>query len=95
MSQHFEKLLCKACKFLSIDQIKSLKNHSGIVDGIDWYSQHLWLDCQHNDNDALDTTPTDKQIALNELNRIGFEVKECKGGSELIECSPQNKKYPY
>lgn len=85
MACHWETLLCKACKFLTVDQIESLVNKgSGIYDGLDWYSNHLWLDCQHNDNDVLDFTPTDKQIALNELHRIGFEIIKCEGGTQLV-----------
>ena len=49
-SKHFETLLCKACKFLTVEQIKSLTNNSGIKDGINWYANHLWLDCIHNNN---------------------------------------------
>lgn len=86
---HFETLLCKACKFLTLEQIELLTNpNSGICDGLDWYSQHLWLDCQHNNNDVLDFTPPDKQIALDELKRIGYEVIEIDGGNQLIKKEP-------
>ena len=92
MSRHFEVLLCKACKFLTVEQIESLKNRgSGIFDGIEWYAQHLWLDCTHNiqrdvlhyldDNDLEE----ERKLALKELNRIGFDVIEDHIGSALIK----------
>lgn len=44
-ARHYETLLCHACKHLTVDQIKNLKNNgAGIFDGIDWYSAHLWED---------------------------------------------------
>ncbi len=90
-AQHFEKLLCKACKFLTVEQIESLTNPgSGIHDAIEWYSNHLWLDCMHNvphgvlhfmdDSDLAE----ERRLALKELNRIGFDIKELGYGSELV-----------
>lgn len=97
--RHYEVLLCKACKFLTVGQIKSLTNPgSGIIDGLDWYSQHLWLDCTHND-DVLavlssEAGKSEKAIALKELKRIGFEIMPCgNSGSQLIEL--QKIDYPY
>ena len=83
-ARHFEILLCKACKFLTVEQIKSITSkNSGICDGLDWYSYHLWLDCNHSDNITGDIN--DKSIALNELHRIGYYIKKHPIGTELIK----------
>jgi hypothetical protein len=94
-AQHFERLLCKACRYLTVDQIKSLMNpNSGICDGLDWYSNHLWLDCKHKDGDVLSFYDEEKrQIDLRELNRIGFEIKQLECGSQLIPL--KRRVYPY
>lgn len=86
---HFERLLCKACRYLTVDQIKSLRNPgSGICDGLDWYSSHLWMDCTHNDQDVLSFYDEEKrEVDLKELNRIGFAIRELEYGSQLIRLS--------
>lgn len=86
MTNHFETLLCKACKLLTVKQIKELKNaNSGIVDGIDWYVQHLWLDCTHNDDIFnFDNNENEKLIAINELKRLGYTIKKNEDGSEEL-----------
>ena len=94
MTRHYQLLLCKACKFLTVEQIESLTNPgAGIYDGLDWYSQHLWLDCTHNvQHDVLHVMDVydfaeERILALKELNRIGFDIKYCddKGSTELIK----------
>lgn len=99
LSNHFEILLCKACKFLTVEQIKLLVNHgSGIQSGMDWYANHLWLDCKHNDDDILSFSDgtREKEIALRELFRIGYEIKYFDNGSEqLISIGSYKKDYPY
>lgn len=76
--QHFENLLCQACKFLTKDQIESLLNPgSGIYDGFEWYKQHLFLDYCYNSD------LKEKQISLKELNRFGHSIVRINGGYEL------------
>lgn len=97
-AHHFETLLCKACKYLTVEQIKSLTNHnSGICYGIDWYANHLWLDCTHNDRDTLSFYDEEKrEIDLKELRRIGYEIKDLgNGSSQLIEATIIPIVYPY
>jgi len=79
-TNHFIKLLCKACKYLSADQIKTLTNpRSGLYDGLNWYVQHLLLDYGRNSNEE------EKSIALNELNRLGFTISPVSGGLQLMK----------
>lgn len=89
---HFQVLLCKACKFLSKEQIDSLINPgSGIYDGLSWYSQHLMFDYYKkcHDNDVLEfdlsTNENEKKKILMELNRIGYNLIIKGGSSELIK----------
>ncbi len=94
-ARHWEVLLCKACKFLTVKQIQSLTNPgSGICDGLDWYSNHLWLDCSHNADIFGGSSEKEKQIALKKLTRIGYEVKDCDGGTQLMQCKIKQV-YPY
>ena len=80
-AQHFEQLLCQACRFLTVAQIESLKNPgSGICDGLKWYSNHLWLDNIHYNEDDEEKLARD----IRELKRIGFEIKDRENGTELI-----------
>ena len=81
-SNHFELLLCKACKFLTIEQIETLKNPSGIVDGMYWYTQHLMFDYA-----SSGATEEDKKIALAELNRVGYTLEDDGKGVSLISKS--------
>jgi hypothetical protein len=90
-ANHFEVLLCRACKYLNKEQIDSLKNPgSGIYDGLMWYSNHLTNDyCQRCWNiDVLsiddETTELEKREILKELNRIGYDLKIWPGSIELI-----------
>lgn len=95
---HFQVLLCQACKYLTKEQIQGLVNpNSGIYDGLDWYSRHLWLDheqCCNQDSLSLfgisypfeyETLEIEKKKILKELNRIGYDIVPCKGGTELKE----------
>lgn len=93
-ARHFEILLCQACRFLSVDQIKTLTNPgSGICEGLDWYSNHLWLDCNHSNKDVLSFVDEAKRKAdLKELSRIGYSVEACEGGEQLVKLK---QVYPY
>jgi hypothetical protein len=94
-ARHFETLLCQACRYLTIEQIKSLQNNgSGICAGLDWYAKHLWMDCMHKDGDVLSFDDEEKrEIDLKELNRIGFDIEYLENKSRLISLKP--KIYPY
>lgn len=90
ITEHFKNLLCQACKFLTRDQINSLRNpNSGIMDGIDWYAEHLHTDIVCN----KELNMNEVEIAKKELMKLGLEIKYDTVGSELIKCQP--KKYPY
>jgi len=79
-SNHWESLLCQACKYLSAEQIDSLRNPgSGLIDGIYWYTQHLHCDYISNESHV------EKYLTLNELHRLGYDVKDSDGCSELIK----------
>lgn len=88
---HFQVLLCRACKYLSPYQIETLSNPgAGIYDGLMWYSQHLMFDYHkrcHN-NDVLDfdfeTSEEEKKQIIQELNRIGYDLIIMEGSTELI-----------
>ncbi len=78
-AKHFETLLCQACKYLSSEQIDSLRNRSGIYDGLMWYTQHLFLDyCSNKDDD-------ERGLSLYELHRLGYDVVHGEGYSELVK----------
>lgn len=81
-AMHFKTMLCQACKFLTMKQIESLKNPgSGIYDGLDWYANHLFLDAR-----TSQSTEQEKQLALIELNRIGFDIIPYKDiGESLVK----------
>lgn len=90
-ANHFQILLCKACKFLSPKQIDSLINPgSGIFDGLDWYKGHLMCDYSHRcfKDDVLDfdleTNEFEKQEILRELNRVGYDLVIKEHSIELI-----------
>lgn len=88
---HYQVLLCQACKFLSTEQINSLQNPgSGIYDGLWWYSNHLMNDyiqrC-HNEDElrrSFETNDDEKKNILMELNRIGYDLVESPYGIQLI-----------
>lgn len=91
---HFQVLLCQACKYLTPEQIDSLRNHgAGISEGLDWYSTHLMFDysrrCFNKDvlNFDFATNEEEKKVILNELHRIGFDLIVTKETIELIERS--------
>lgn len=90
-ANHFEGLLCDACKYLSVEQINTLVSPcSGLVDGIYWYSHHLMFDYHrkyHSEN-MLQSIPKpneqEKLEILKELNRIGYDLIITEGSTELI-----------
>ncbi len=86
-AKHFETLLCQACKFLTAEQIDSLKNPgSGIRGGLDWYTNHLFLDCR-----TSRSTEQEKQLAHIELNRIGFDIIPYKDiGESLVKLNTKD-----
>lgn len=92
-SNHFQVLLCQACKYLSPEQVASLINPgSGMHDGLDWYTGHLMGDYMQrcSNTDVLDfdyeTTEHEKIIILKELNRVGYHLYKIeKGVFGLIE----------
>ncbi len=96
---HYQVLLCKAFKYLTPEQIDTVRNPgAGIYDGLTWYSQHLMEDYDqrcHNNN-VLDfdyeTTETEKDQIIKELNRIGYELRFDEGIIELI-CRTDYRKY--
>lgn len=95
MARHFEFLLCKACKLLTKKQIESLLNpNGGIQDGLEWYVNHLWLDCTHKE-DIFGSDKGESAFALKELKRMGYEIQEVDGGTQLGEINPKDKAYPY
>jgi hypothetical protein len=80
IANHFEKLLCKACKYLSAEQIDSLRNPgSGPMDGLYWYTTHLMCDYISKDNQP------EKYLTLSELHRLGYDVIDSNGYSALIK----------
>lgn len=90
-ANHFQVLLCQACKYLSPKQIDSLKNPgSGFYDRLSWYSSHLADDymrrCHNNDviHFSFETTEAEKSLILKELNRIGFDLIEANGVIVII-----------
>lgn len=81
MANHWETLLCYACKFLTREQIESLRNPgSGIMDGLEWYTQHLMGDYTNSG-----TTATEKSMAITELDRLGFYILKEKNYMQLRE----------
>lgn len=92
-SNHFKTLLCKACKYLSVEQISSLTNFdSSLQSGLDWYLTHLLYEyCSRYSchiDDVLDIdyeiSEIEKNEILKELNRIGYAVKEFENGSIML-----------
>jgi len=77
-------------------QIDSIRNpNGGIHDGLEWYTNHLWLDCTHKE-DIFGSDKGEKALALRELKRMGYEIKEHENGAtELVEIDSGNKVYPY
>jgi len=78
--RHFQILLCQACRFLTKEQIDSLKNDSGIYYGLDWYKQHL-----HYDAVDCDNSDEEKIIAIKELDRLGYIIVNSNGGTTLAK----------
>jgi hypothetical protein len=89
---HYQVLLCQACKYLTRDQIASLTNPGpGIHDGLQWYASHLTFDydkrCHNNDvlDFDYDTSEKEKLEILKELNRIGYDLIFTEKWMELVE----------
>ena len=89
---HYQVLLCQACKHLSPEQIDNLKNPgSGIYTGLMWYAQHLMNDYSHRcfNKNVLDfdneTNEEEKKQILRELNRIGYDLLVNSNSIELKE----------
>ena len=81
MANHWEALLCQACKHLTREQIDSLKNPgSGILDGLDWYTQHLMCDYTHSKS-----TKAEKKAAYAELDRLGYYIEDNGRYKQLVE----------
>lgn len=91
-TNHFQVLLCQACKYLSYEAIRGLKNPgSGIIDGLEWYCEHLGFDyfkkCHNEDSLDFDydTNEEEKKLILNELKRIGFNLILTENYMELVK----------
>jgi len=59
-------ILCKACKFLTVDQMQSIGGVDNYIGLYRWYAEHLLYDY------SLNKDPEEKQIALMEAKRIGY-----------------------
>jgi hypothetical protein len=80
-ARHWITLLCQACRFLTKDEIDSLRNPgSGIMDGLEWYLLHL-----HGDSISSESDEKERNFACQELLRLGYEITYSKGYSELIK----------
>lgn len=75
-SRHFQTMLCLACKYLTIEQIESLKHSSAFMDGMAWYKQHLL-----GDYCSINSSQEEKQVAFDELHRLGYEVEQLPSGA--------------
>lgn len=89
---HYQVLLCQACKYLTPEEIDGLKNPgSGINDGLYWYTRHLACDysrrCFNKEvlNFSFETNDEEKKAILFELQRIGYDLIIKDGSIELIK----------
>jgi hypothetical protein len=80
VAKHYETMLCQACRYLTAEQIDSLRGDSGIYDGLMWYTQHLFLDACHSES-----TYSERHIATHELHRLGYEIRPTEYGRELVK----------
>lgn len=69
-SEWYQKNLCKACKFLTKEEMASIQVVNGMQDLFSWYKGHLVHDFITN------TDENEKNIAMKEAYRLGYVIHE-------------------
>lgn len=73
------KFLCAACRHLSAEQLQEIKPCNDIVNLRSWYVDHLISDFRSN-------TDAERDFALQEAKRIGFDfIVDEKNTIEIVD----------
>lgn len=83
--------LCAACKFLTREQIESIKPNDSIVGLLEIYANHLFDDWDGNKEHSQE----ESEAALKEAHRIGVDFEKQEGGGYLLNYHWTKKVYPY
>jgi hypothetical protein len=69
--QYVTIMLCRACKFLTKEQMQSINNIDCYIGLYQWYLSHLLEDVNNNEDNQ-----NEQLAAIKEAQRLGAEIKK-------------------